>query len=61
MLFRSLLETDTPFVRPAGYEGERNTSRTMTEVAELIADLKGMSTEEVVRAVQANAHAFYGV
>ncbi len=58
-LSRILLETDAPFVRPKGYEGELNTSETLPRIAGLIAELKGISAEDVVRAAYENAAEFY--
>lgn len=36
-----LLETDSPFVRPEGMEGKRNTSESLSVIAEEIARIKG--------------------
>ena len=38
-----------------------NTSETMREVVKLVSRLKQLSIEDVVNAVQANAHTFYGL
>jgi len=56
-----LLETDCPFVKPEGFGGNVNTSETLLGTAGLIAELKGTAVEEVIRAVQENARAFYGI
>ena len=54
-----LLETDAPFVRPAGYGDGPNTSRTLMQTAELIAQLREIPVEEVIEAVQQNAKDFF--
>ncbi len=54
-----LLETDAPFVRPKGYEGEINTSVTLAGTARLIADLKGIAVGKVIEAANRNAAEFY--
>lgn len=56
-----LLETDAPFVKPKDFDGEVNTSENLTEIAGLIAELKGIAVDEVVQAVQKNAMEFYGI
>lgn len=43
-----LLETDSPFLTPAGVEENRNTSANIPRIAGLIGELKGISAEEVM-------------
>lgn len=54
-----LVETDSPLVRPNGYNGKFNTSATLFNTVEQISILKGISVEEVADAVQKNARSFY--
>jgi len=58
---RVLLETDSPYVRPKGYEGKNNTSYTLVQVAETLATLRGVSVSDVIRQTYENAMAFYRI
>ena len=50
-----LLETDCPYMAPVPYRGKRNSSLYLPFVAERIAQIKGISTEEVIDAACKNA------
>lgn len=50
-----LLETDSPYLAPQSHRGERNSSLNLPFVAEAIAELKGISHEEVERITEENA------
>ena len=54
-----LLETDCPYLSPVPFRGRRNDSRNLTFIAEAVAELRGISREEVVRATEENAMRFY--
>lgn len=54
-LDRIMVETDAPYVAPAPHRGKRNESIYVSEVAKRIAELKGISYEEVARATTENA------
>lgn len=54
-LDRILLETDSPYLAPEPYRGKRNSSLNLPYVAQAIADLKGISYEEVVEVTEENA------
>lgn len=54
-LERLLLETDAPYLAPVPRRGERNDSRNLQYVAEKIAQLKGITAEEVARVTGENA------
>lgn len=56
-----LLETDSPYLAPEPHRGERNSSLNLSFVAEAIAELKGVSCEEVVRVTEENAKRLFGV
>ena len=54
-LERILLETDCPYLTPVPYRGKRNSSLYLPYVVEKIAEIKGISTEEVERVTYENA------
>ncbi|MFA5090764.1 MAG: TatD family hydrolase [Candidatus Omnitrophota bacterium] len=60
-LERIFLETDAPFLPPEGARGKRNDPWQVKAVAEEIARLKGLSTEEVARVTTENALAFFSL
>ena len=52
---RILIETDSPYLSPEPNRGKRNDSRNVKYVAQKIADIKGLSIEEVSRITYENA------
>ncbi len=58
-LNRILLETDSPFLAPQSKRGQRNEPSAVKEIAELIANLKGVSLEEVADQTTANANKIF--
>ena len=52
---RILIETDSPYLSPEPYRGKRNDSRNVKYVAQKIADIKGLSLEEVAKITYENA------
>lgn len=54
-LERILLETDCPYMAPEPHRGKRNDSSYIPYMVEKIAELKGVSTEEVERVTWDNA------
>ena len=54
-----LLETDCPYLAPVPDRGKRNDSRKLIHVADAVAGLKGITTEEVIRITEEDAAAFY--
>ncbi len=50
-----VLETDCPYLAPVPFRGKRNESSYLRYVAEKIAEIKGISPEEVETATEANA------
>jgi len=50
-----LIETDSPYLSPEPNRGKRNDSRNVKYVAQKIADIKGMSIEEVAKITYENA------
>lgn len=54
-----LLETDSPYLAPEPNRGKRNTSLNLPCVAQAIAELKGISYEDVVEITEANARRLF--
>lgn len=52
---RLLIETDSPYMTPVPYRGKRNDPGYVSLVADKIADLRGISIEEVKRTTYENA------
>ena len=56
-----LLETDCPYLAPTPHRGERNSSLYLPLVADKIAQLKGITSEEVIEITHRNAvRLFFG-
>ncbi|MHA1539092.1 MAG: TatD family hydrolase [Alphaproteobacteria bacterium] len=53
-LDRILVETDAPYLAPAPHRGKRNEPAYTRHVAEKVAEIKGLSLEEVAAATTAN-------
>ncbi|MGD9495207.1 MAG: TatD family hydrolase [Armatimonadota bacterium] len=60
-LDRLLIETDCPYLAPQRYRGQRNEPAYVIYVAERIAQLRGISFDEVARATSANAAKLFGI
>ncbi len=58
---RILLETDCPYLAPEPFRGQRNSSLMMYRTAEVLAELKGISVEEVEKITCENAKALYKI
>jgi TatD DNase family protein len=58
-LDRLLIETDCPYLAPHPYRGKRNEPGYVKLVAEQIAELKGVTYEEVAKATRANAEKLF--
>ena len=56
-----VLETDSPYLTPSPYRGERNNSGYLPYVVSEIARLKGMTEEEVAEITYENACRLYGL
>lgn len=54
-LDRLVLETDSPYLAPVPYRGKRNESSYVKFVAEKVAEVKGMSVEEIADITTKNA------
>jgi len=58
---RLLIETDCPYLAPHPFRGKRNEPGYVKLVAEQIAEIKGMSLEEVAEKTTANAKKLFGI
>jgi len=56
-----LIETDAPFLTPEPLRGQRNEPANVEYVARKVAELRGLSYEEVAAATLANAKRFFGI
>ncbi len=56
-----VLETDCPYLAPEPYRGGRNSSLYLPSVVRTIADIKGISEEEVERVTYENALKLYSI
>ncbi|MDP4181842.1 MAG: TatD family hydrolase [Bacillota bacterium] len=58
---RILIETDSPYLTPEPFRGKRNDSRHVRLVAEKIAEIKGLSFEDVALTTLNNAKDLFGI
>lgn len=56
-----VLETDSPYLAPAPFRGKRNESGYLRYVLEKLAEVKGLSPEEVARITTLNAEKIFGM
>jgi TatD DNase family protein len=57
---RILVETDAPYLSPQPMRGKRNEPANVVETAKVVAGERGVTYEELERAVEANARALFG-
>ena len=60
-LDRIVLETDCPYLAPVPNRGKRNDSSNIEYVIEKLADIKGVTKEEIARVTYENACRVYGL
>lgn len=58
---RIVLETDCPYLAPVPFRGKRNSSLYLPYVVSTLAEIKGISEEEVRRITWENAHRMYRI
>lgn len=58
---RIVLETDCPFLSPNPFRGKRNEPAFIEYTAKMVAELKGMSYEEVCNVTSENAERFFNL
>ncbi|MDR0906240.1 MAG: TatD family hydrolase [Oscillospiraceae bacterium] len=60
-LDRLMLETDSPYLAPVPVRGTRNDSRNLAHIAAVLAQARGITTEELAAATTANGKKFFGI
>ncbi|MGN0162571.1 MAG: TatD family hydrolase [Candidatus Ornithomonoglobus sp.] len=60
-LDRLLIETDCPYMAPVPYRGRRNSSLYLPEVVKLLAELTGLSAEEIERITEENGRKLFNI
>ncbi len=60
-LDKIMIETDTPYMTPEPYRGQRNEPLLVQYVAKRIADIKNIKTEKVAEITTATARAFFKI
>lgn len=58
---RLLIETDCPYLAPVPYRGKRNSSLFIHATAEKLADIKGISVEELARITAENTKKLFNI
>ncbi len=58
---RIILETDCPYLAPTPHRGERNNSSYLPYVVQAMAELKGISEDEVIDITEHNARVMYRI
>ncbi|MEG1107936.1 MAG: TatD family hydrolase [Oscillospiraceae bacterium] len=58
---RIMIETDSPYLAPVPVRGSRNDSRNLPYVAAKIAEIKGLTTEQVAGLTMENGKRFFGI
>jgi TatD DNase family protein len=58
---RVFLETDSPYLAPVPYRGQRNQPAFLVEIARCFAAERGLALEAAAQLTTANAHRFFGL
>ena len=58
---RILIETDSPYLSPVPLRGKRNDSSNLEYIAAKIAEVKGMSAEEICRLTEENGKKLFNI
>jgi TatD DNase family protein len=56
-----VLETDAPFLAPVPFRGKRNEPSYVPLIAQMVADIKGITVQEVAEATTANAEKLFNL
>ena len=60
-LDKLLLETDSPYLSPVPKRGERNDSRNIVHIAAKIAEVRGMTADEIIRIARENGKRLFQI
>ena len=60
-LDRILLETDSPYLSPIPYRGKRNEPANVGHTAQKVAQLKGLTLDEIVEVTRQNTKRLFGI
>ena len=60
-LDKLVLETDSPYLTPVPYRGKENKPAYVKFVAEKIAEIRGVNTDDIIEATTRNAEEFFGI
>ncbi|MBR1740135.1 MAG: TatD family hydrolase [Ruminococcus sp.] len=58
---RLLIETDCPYMAPPPYRGQRSDSSMIAETVKVMAEIKGVTAEEMLRITNENACRLFGI
>jgi len=58
---RLLIETDCPYLAPQQMRGKRNEPAYVRHVAEKVAEVKGLTVEDIERVIRLNVHNLFGI
>lgn len=60
-LDRMVIETDSPYLSPVPMRGKRNDSRNVVYIAEKLAEIRGISPEQIAAQTLANGKRLFGI
>ena len=60
-LERMLMETDCPYMTPVPFRGKRNDSTLIAYIAAKVAEIRGITIEEILKATKHNAETLFGI
>lgn len=60
-LDRLVIETDSPYLAPVPFRGKRNYSAYLSYVVDMLAEIRGMSREEIERVTFENGKKLFGI
>ena len=60
-LDKLLLETDSPYMAPVPVRGTRNDSRNIAHIAAKIAEVRGLTADEIIRIAAENGKRLFGI
>ena len=60
-LDRILIETDSPYLSPVPNRGKRNDSRNLVYITEKIAEIKGLTPDDIAAATMENGKRLFGI